>query len=155
VIDSGCTNHMTGEGSMFESLKEFDGDHYITFAGNQKGKVFGTGNIDLNSKISLSKILLVESLGYNLLSISQLCALGFNCLFTDEGVTVIRRSDGSIAFKGVLKRKLYLVDFSQEKAHLDTCLVAKSSLGWSWHRRLTHVGMRNLNKLLRGVTFED
>jgi hypothetical protein len=38
VIDSGCTNHMTGEGSMFETLKESNDDHYITFAGNQKGK---------------------------------------------------------------------------------------------------------------------
>jgi transposase InsO family protein len=28
--------------------------------------------------------------------------------------------------------------------------VAKSSLGWLWHRRLAHVGMRNLNKLLKG-----
>jgi hypothetical protein len=71
VIDSGSTNHITGEGSMSETLKEFNGDHYITFAGNQKGKVLGTGNIDLNSKLSLSKVLLVESLGYNLLSISQ------------------------------------------------------------------------------------
>jgi transposase InsO family protein len=149
VIDSGCTNHMTGEESMFESLKESDGDHYITFAGNQKGKVLGTGNIDLNSKFSVSKVLLVESLGYNLLSISQLCASGFNCLFTNEGVTIIRRSDGSVAFKGVLKGKLYLVDFSQEKAQLDTCLVAKSRLGWLWYRRLAHVGMRNLNKLLK------
>jgi hypothetical protein len=103
---------MTGEGSMFETLKEFDGDDYITFSGNQKGKVLGTSNIDLNLKFSLSKVLLVESLGYNLLSISQLFALGFNCLFTNEGVTVIRRSDGSVAFKGVLKGKLYLVDFS-------------------------------------------
>jgi hypothetical protein len=103
VIDSGCTNHMTREESMFETLKEFDGDHYITFAGNQKGKVLGTGNIDLNSKFSISRVLLVESLGYNLLSISQLCASGFNCLFTNEGVTIIGRSDGSIAFKGVLK----------------------------------------------------
>jgi hypothetical protein len=103
VIDSGCTNHMTGEESMFESLKESDGDHYITFAGNQKGKVLGTDNIDLNSKFSLSKVLLVESLGYNLLSISQLCVSGFNYLFTNKGVTVIRRSDGSVAFKGVLK----------------------------------------------------
>jgi hypothetical protein len=50
--------------------------------------VLGAGNIDLNSKFSLSKVLLVESLGYNLLSISQLCASGFNCLFTNEGVTV-------------------------------------------------------------------
>jgi hypothetical protein len=112
VIDSGCTNHMTGEGSMFESLKESNDDHYITFAGNQKGKVLGTCNIDLNSKFSLSKVLLVESLGYNLLYISQLCASGFNCLFTNEGVTVITRSDGSVAFKGVLKGKLYLVNFS-------------------------------------------
>jgi transposase InsO family protein len=112
--------------------------------------VLGTGNIDLNSKFSLSKVLLVESLGYNLLSISQLCASGFNCLFTNEGVTIIRRSDGSVAFKGVLKGKLYLVNFSQEKAQLDTCLVAKSSLGWLWHHRLAHVGMRNLNKLLKG-----
>jgi hypothetical protein len=134
VIDCRCTNHMTREGSMFESLKESDGDHYSTFAGNQKGKVLGTGNIDLNLKFSLSKVLLVESLGYNLLSISQLCASGFNCLFTNEGVTVIRRSDGSVAFKSVLKGKLYLVDFSQEKAQLDTYLVAKSSLGWLWHR---------------------
>jgi hypothetical protein len=28
--------------------------------------------------------------------------MGYNCLFTDVGVTVFRRSDGSIAFKGVL-----------------------------------------------------
>ena len=65
-------------------------------------------------------------------------------------MSVIRRSDDSVAFKGVLKGKLYLVNFSQEKAQLDTCLVAKSSLGWLWHRRLAHVGMRNLNKLLKG-----
>jgi hypothetical protein len=64
-------------------------------------------------------------------------------------VTVIRRSDDSITFKGVLKGNLYLVDFSQEKAQLDTCLVAKSSLGWLWHHRLAHVGIKNLNKLLK------
>jgi hypothetical protein len=126
--------YLTVTGSMFETLKEFNDNHYITFAENQKGKVLGTGNIDLNLKFSVSKVFLVESLGYNLLSISQLCASGFNCLFTNEGVTVIRRSDGSVAFKGVLKGKLYLVNFSQEKAQLDTCLVAKSSLGWLWHR---------------------
>jgi hypothetical protein len=70
--------------------------------------------------------------------------------FTNEGVTVIRRSDGSVSFKNVLKGKFYLVDFSQKKAQLDICLVAKSSLGWLWHRRLAHVGMRNFNKLLKG-----
>jgi hypothetical protein len=65
-------------------------------------------------------------------------------------MTVFRRSDDSVAFKGVLKGKLYLVDFTKERAQLDTCLLAKSNMGWLWHRRLAHVGMRNLDKLLKG-----
>ena len=152
MIDSGCTNHMTGERSMFETITTSSGDHFTIFAGNQKRKVLGTSNINLNSKFTFSKVLLVESLGYNLLSISQLCDSGFNYLFTNKGVTIIRRSDDSAAFKGVLMGKLYLVDFSQEKAQLDTCLIANSSLGWLWHRRLAHIGMRNLNKHLKGIT---
>ena len=84
---------------MFDSLTKSSGDHYITFAGNERGKVLGTDNITLNSHFNLSKVLLVDTLGYNLLSISQLCDSGFNCLFTNEGVSVIRRSDNSVAFQ--------------------------------------------------------
>jgi hypothetical protein len=76
--------------------------------------------------------------------------MGYNCLFTNIDVTVFRRSDGSIAFKGVLNGKLYLVDFTKENADLDACLIAKTNLGWPWHRRLAHVGMKNLHKLLKG-----
>ncbi|KAL5655956.1 hypothetical protein ACJX0J_035275, partial [Zea mays] len=43
---------------------------------------------------------MAKSLGYNLLSISQLCHMGYNCLFTNVDVSVFRRSDGSLAFKG-------------------------------------------------------
>jgi transposase InsO family protein len=74
--------------------------------------------------------------------------MGYNCLFTDIGVTVFRRSDDSVAFKGVLEGQLYLVDFN--KAELDTCLIAKTNMGWLWHHRLAHVGMKNLHKLLKG-----
>jgi transposase InsO family protein len=66
------------------------------------------------------------------------------------GVTVFRRSDDSIAFKGVLDGQLYLVDFNDNQAELDTCLIAKTNMGWLWHRRLAHVGMKNLYKLLKG-----
>jgi transposase InsO family protein len=88
--------------------------------------------------------------------------MGYNCLFTNVDVSVFRRSDGSLAFKGVLDGKLYLVDFAKEEASLDACLIAKTRMGWLWHRRLAHVGMKNLHKLLKGehvlgltnVTFE-
>jgi hypothetical protein len=55
--------------------------------------------------------------------------MGYNCLFTNVDVSVFRRSDGSLAFNGVLDDKLYLVDFAKEEAGLDACLIAKTSMG--------------------------
>ncbi|XP_066159889.1 uncharacterized protein [Oryza sativa Japonica Group] len=150
VIDSGCTNHMTGEESMFSTLDpNGTSQDNIVFGDNGKGKVMGLGNIAISNDLSIANVLLVKSLNYNLLSVSQLCSMGYNCLFTDVDVTVYRRNDSSVVFKGVLKGKLYLVDFSSSKAKHETCFVAKSNTGWLWHRRLAHVGMRNLHKLLK------
>jgi hypothetical protein len=73
--------------------------------------------------------------------------MGYNYLFTNKGVTVFRRSDGSFAFKDVLRGKFYLVDFIPKEVELDRCLIAKTNMGWLWHRRLAHVGMRNPDKL--------
>jgi hypothetical protein len=108
----------------------------------------GLGKIAISPDHSISNVFLVDSLDYNLLSVSQLCKMGYNCLFTDIGITVFRRSDDSVAFKRVLEGQLYLVDFN--RANLDTCLIAKTNMGWLWHRRLAHVGMQNLHKLLKG-----
>jgi hypothetical protein len=90
--------------------------------------------IAISNDNSISNVLLVNSLRYNLLSISQLCELGYNYLFTDKGVEVYRREDSSIAFMGYLKGKLYLVDFTSNRVNPKTCLIAKSSMGWLWHR---------------------
>jgi hypothetical protein len=119
----------------------------IAFGDNSQGQVLGFGKFAITSEHSISKGLLVESLDYNLLSISQLCEMGYNCLFTDRGVTVLRRSDGSFAFKCVLRGKLYLVDFIPKEVELDIFLIAKTNMGWLWHRILAHVGMRNHHKL--------
>jgi transposase InsO family protein len=76
--------------------------------------------------------------------------MGYNCLFTNVDVPVFRRSNGSLAFKGVSDDKIYLVDFTKENANLDACLLVKTNMGWLWHRCLAHVGMKNLHKLLKG-----
>jgi transposase InsO family protein len=141
---------MTGEKKMFTSFEKNDTtSDTITFGDSSQGKVLGHGKIAIRTEHSISKVLLIESLDYNLLSVSQLCEMGYNCLFTNKGVTVFRRSDGSFTFKGVLRGKLYLVDFVPEEVELDKCLIAKRNMGWLWHRRLAHVGMRNLHKLQR------
>jgi hypothetical protein len=148
VLDSECTNHIIKEKSMFTSYeKNDDPSNTITFGDNDQGRVLNFGKIAITTDHFISKVLLVESLDYNLLSVSQLYEMGYNCLFTDKGVTVFRRSDGSYAFSDILRGKLYLVNFNPEEMELDKCLIAKTNVGWLWHRRLAHVGMRNLHKL--------
>jgi hypothetical protein len=121
---------MTGKKRMFSSYeKNHDPQRAITFGDENQGLVKGLGKIAISPDHSISNVFLVNSLDYNLLSVSQLCKMGYNCLFTDIG-------------------QLYLVDFN--RAELDNCLIAKTNMGWLWHRRLAHVVMKNLHKLLKG-----
>jgi hypothetical protein len=136
---------------MFTSyVKNKDSHDTIIFGDGNQGKVKRIGKIAITTEHSIYNVFLVESLGYNLLFVSQLCHMGYNCLFTNVDVTVFRRSDGSLAFKGVSDSKLYLEDFTKENVDLDACLLAKTNMGWLWHHRLAHVGTKNLHKLLIG-----
>ena len=85
---------MTGDPRMFTSLdEEVDGQERITFGDNSKGKVQGLG------KVAISNMLYVASLSFNLLSIGQLCDLGFQCLFTKKEVAVSKKDDDQVIFK--------------------------------------------------------
>jgi hypothetical protein len=94
---------MTEERSMFTSFEKNDyPSDCIIFGDNSQDQVLGFGKIAITTEHSISKVLLVKSLNYNLLSISQLCEMGYNYLFTHKGVIAFRRSDGSFAFKCIL-----------------------------------------------------
>ena len=85
---------------MFSSyVKNKDPSDSIMFGDGNQGKVKGLGKIAISSEHSISNVFLVESLGYNLLSVSQLCNMGYNCIFTNVDVAVFRRSDGSLALR--------------------------------------------------------
>jgi hypothetical protein len=128
VLDSGCTNYMTGERRMFTSFEKNEcKSDCIMFSDNSQGQVLGFAKIAITIEHSISKVLLIESLDYNLLFVSQLCEIGYNYLFTDKGVTIFRRSDDSFAFKCVLRGKFYLVDFISEEVELDRFLIVKKT----------------------------
>jgi hypothetical protein len=148
VLDSEYTNHMTGEKNIFTSFEENDcSSDTIMFGDNSEERVLGYDKITITTDHSISKVLLVDSLDYNLLSVSQLCEMCYNYLFTNKGATVFRRCDSSYAFSGILKGKFYLVDFNPEELELDKCLIIKINMGWLWHCKLAHIDMRNLHKL--------
>jgi hypothetical protein len=62
---------MMREKNMFTSyVKNKDSHDMIIFGDGNQGKVKGIGKIAVITKHSISNVFLVESLGYNLLSIS-------------------------------------------------------------------------------------
>jgi hypothetical protein len=89
-----------------------------------------------------------SSLSYNLLSVAQLCDLDLICKFSPKDVVITSIKSDKFIFKGFHSGNLYLLDFSSNDAGLSICLFTKSSKGWLWHRRLAHVGMNQLKKLM-------
>jgi hypothetical protein len=96
----------------------------------------------------MDKVMLVESLGFNLMSVSMLCDLDMVVIFGKYHCIVLMESDKFKVFKGFRRGDLYIVDFSAGPQPA-TCLLAKASEGWLWHRRLGHAGMRNLHTLVK------
>jgi hypothetical protein len=95
MLDNGCTSHMIREKHIFTSFEENDcPSDTIMFGDNSEGRVLGYSKIATTTDHYISKVLLVDSLDYNLLSMSQLCEKGYSYLFTNKGMTVFRRCYG-------------------------------------------------------------
>jgi hypothetical protein len=71
------------------NTKDSNGCDSITFGDNGKGKVKGLSKMTISNDLSISNVLLVESLNVNLLSVTQLCDLGFKCIFGIDDVEII------------------------------------------------------------------
>ena len=68
MLDSGCTHHMTGERSMFSTYLQLEGPRErIAYGGDAGGEVIGVGDIPISHKYSITNVLHVDLLHYNLL----------------------------------------------------------------------------------------
>ena len=121
---------MTGDARMSNSINTNGNDGYdsITFGDNGKGKVKGLVKIAISNDMSISNVLLVERLNFNLLSMAQLCDLGFKCIFRVDDVEIISVDGSNLIFKGFRYENLYLVDSMLVK--LDYLHAYSLSLAW-------------------------
>ena len=92
---------MTGDSRMFNSINANESNRIdsITFGDNGKGKVKGLGKIAISNDMSIFNVLLVESLNFNMLSVAQLCDLGFKCIFRVNDVEIISVDGSNLIFK--------------------------------------------------------
>ena len=73
---------MTGDQSLLmdSTLCPSDKSH-ITFADTAQSKVLGLGRVAISKDQHMDKVMLVESLGFNLMSVSMLCDLNMIVIF--------------------------------------------------------------------------
>ena len=136
MVDSGATSHMTGSKNIVVDLEPSHST--VSYGDNTCSKVLGLGKVVVTPDISLVNVLLVETLGYNLLSVHQIARMGL-CTFFDEHMVVLLWSKTlRVAFVGYVENGLYFVDFSGKTTSSALCLFAKGDKGWLWHRRLAH-----------------
>lgn len=111
VLDSGCTNHMTGDKNLLmDSALSPSHLKHITYADKGKGKVLGLGRVKISKDRHMDKVMLVESLGFNLMSISMFCDLDMVVVFGKYCCIVLMESDNSNVFEGFRRGDLYIVD---------------------------------------------
>ena len=140
---------MTGNSSHFISLENKDGSGQVTFGDNGKGKIVGIGKVGKENSPILDKVLLVDGLKHNLLSVSQLCDKGCRVIFEPKSCFVSRMSDNKILFVGERVENIYLIDLQAMTNQDMKCFVSISDNSWIWHRRLSHASMdllKNLSK---------
>ena len=83
-IDSGCSKHMTGDKSKFLSLRKHKSGN-VTFGNDALEIIRGKGLVRLNSgKGKAQDVLFVDGLKHNLLSVSQVCDIGCEVVFTSK-----------------------------------------------------------------------
>ncbi len=115
--------------------------------GRFRSQVLRLGKVVVAHDISLVDVMLVETLGYNLLSVRALGKMGFAVFIDDDLVVLLWSKSLKVAFVGYVKNDLYVVDFSGKTTSGPMCPFRKADVGWLWHRRLAHVNMRTLQSL--------
>ena len=145
-IDSGCSEHMTGNMENFVSLQVHHGGR-IVFGDNYQGRIVGKGLVKLANSIHVGDVNLVETLGFNLLSLAMLCDQGNNKVTFDKDQCLVQhKPTKKIIMRGKRHHNSYIFDkkFVPESP---LCLSSITDTTELWHGRLGHAGSRVINKL--------
>jgi len=136
---------MIGYKSKFLSIS-FKQEGHVTYGDNNKGRILGRGSIGDKDILVIHDVLYVEGLKHNLLSISQLCDKGYQVIFKTNSCQICLPNTKEVMLIGKKINTVYLLDISSPCSI--GCLLSKHDESWLWHRRIAHIHMNHLNKLI-------
>ncbi|GJY91197.1 zf-CCHC domain-containing protein [Tanacetum coccineum] len=142
IKDSGCSKHMTGNRKLFSTYKAYNGGNVI-FGSNLRGNIIGKGTIS-NDSLKIDNVEHVDNLGFNLLSIGQICDNKCRVTFSEHDSEITK--DGKVIGRGIRKKGLYVMKLGN-KPKDKICLATIDENSTLWHRRLGHANMRLIQSL--------
>ncbi|CAJ2666701.1 unnamed protein product [Trifolium pratense] len=91
IVDSGASDHMTGDSTLFSSYSPCAGNHKIKITDGSFSAIAGKGSVVLSPSLTLKDVLYVPNLSCSLMSVSKLaqdrnCQTNFfrtHCVFQD------------------------------------------------------------------------
>ncbi|WOH06718.1 hypothetical protein DCAR_0626146 [Daucus carota subsp. sativus] len=153
IVDSGATDHMCSELSLFTNCKDVTGPaNYITIPNGKQVLVTQMGEVHIHDNLVLKDVLYVPDFKFNLVSIPKICKdLHCTVSFTDDKC-FLQNNLMSLQLLGELQGGLYYLAMPKRStvaaSTLDysaDCLIAKAPTEQDqnkiklWHLRLGHI----------------
>ncbi|GKV28744.1 hypothetical protein SLEP1_g37756 [Rubroshorea leprosula] len=147
-LDTGCSNHMCGDKSVFSTLDESFRDT-VKFGDNSKISVMGKGQVNIRTRDcatqTISNVLYVPELKTNLLSIGQLQERGYEIVIKNGVCRIHDNNLGLIAQATMTPNRMFPLHL---KAPGQTCFSARlNDVAWLWHFRYGHLNFGGLKTL--------
>lgn len=161
-VDSGASAHMVSNKNMLTNLTYEPKVKEIIVADRTKVPVLCSGDLQLTTRVKkithevkINNVLCIPTLTTNLLSVSRMIANGNRVSFNKNGCYIYNAQNVCIG-EASLENDVYRLNI--EKSSQVLAAIAQTSCN-TWHRRLGHINMNDLEKMKRGavegVTYQE
>ena len=147
-LDTGASNHMTGQKNLFEELTETAGS--VSFGDASKVEVKGCGKVQFRCKNgsvgTVENVYYIPEMRSNILSIGQLLEKGFTVYMKDMTLHLKDKRGRAIARVEMGQNRMFKLNLRRVS---ERCLqVDKKDEAWLWHMRFGHLGYSGLKDLV-------
>eukprot|EP00253_Pinus_taeda_P028318 PITA_28318 len=149
-LDSGCSNHMTGNEKLF-SAKDGSFKSKIQLGDDKSLEVAAKGAMEVQTKEgikSIHDIYYTPQLKHNLLSVGQLCEKNYKVVFENKTCTIYDKNKGNrvITIVPMKRNRMFPLRFDEHNNNLANMAYEDSS--WLWHLRYGHLNFQSLKFLI-------
>ncbi|KAG8503695.1 hypothetical protein CXB51_001703 [Gossypium anomalum] len=146
LLDSGCTNYMSPDASIFKSLDRSCKTR-VKIGNGHCIQAEGIGNVMIctpSGNKLIPNVLFVPEIDRNLLSIAQLLEKGYTVVFKGNECQISDQK-GFILMTVAMSDKSFVVDWDKGLDSTYAAFIEESKL---WHQRLGHANFKSMARLI-------